>query len=306
MKKCIKVLFIISFYFIGVLNCNATFKTFDRNELKNYGVNKNWTIDENNKSKVLNTPAVDASNHIYDFAEVLTDEEEQILKEKIDYFIKTTNMDMVIVIPEFSYNNDKENEDYAANFYDYNDFGLKYKNNSGVLFLRNAYLNDPYFNIYTFGNAQLYFDYNRLENTLDNVYSSIKQENYLEGFEMFISDMLNYYKSGIPSSMKSYKVNSKGFLYKIYRIPWLISLLISLAITTIIMIILIKKNKMIKKCHEAITYLNEKSFKLTEQKDIFIASHTSSYKTSSGSGGGFSSSGGSSGGGHSSGGGRHG
>ena len=100
MKKYLKILLIISIYFIGINNCYAYPKTFDRNELKNYGVNKKWTINENNKKNVLNTPAVDANDKIYDFAEVLTDEEEQILKEKINNFIKETKMDMVIVIPK--------------------------------------------------------------------------------------------------------------------------------------------------------------------------------------------------------------
>ncbi len=310
MKKYLKILFIISIYFIGFAKCYAYPKTFDRNELKNYGVNKNWTINENNKKNILNTPAVDANEKLYDFAEILTDEEEQILKEKIDDFIKKTKMDMVIVIPRFHYYNDKENEDYAADFYDYNDFGMKYTNNSGVLFLRNAYLNDPYFNIYTFGDAQLYFDYQRLENTLDKVYANIKAENYLLGFEMFIDEMLQYYNIGKPNSMLGYKVDDKGYLYKIYQVPIIPITLISLVVTTIIMLILINKNKMIKTIHEAKSYLDETSVKITERKDIFITSHTSSYTTSSGGGegssGGFSSSSGSSGGGHSSGGGRHG
>lgn len=313
MKKYLKILLIISTYFIGITNCYAYPRTFDRNELKNYGVNKNWTINENNKKNVLNTPAVDANDKLYDFAEVLTDEEEQILKEKINNFIKETKMDMVIVIPRFHYYNDKENEDYAADFYDYNDFGMKYTNNSGVLFLRNAFINDPYFNIYTFGDAQLYFDYQRLENTLDNVYRDIKNENYLTGFEMFINEMLAYHKSGIPKTMQEYKVDDKGYLHKIYKIPFLPVTLISLAITTLIMLFLIKKNKMILTHHAAAAYLDESSIKITARKDVFITSHTTSYTQSSnsdgfggGSGGGFSSSSGSSGGGHSSGGGRHG
>ena len=65
MKKYLKILLIISIYFIGINNCYAYSKTFDRNELKNYGVNKKWTINENNKKNVLNTPAVDANDKIY-------------------------------------------------------------------------------------------------------------------------------------------------------------------------------------------------------------------------------------------------
>ena len=74
------------------------------------------------------------------------------------------------------------------------------------------------------------------------------------------------------------------------------------------MLILIKKNKMVKKQYQAEQYLSKESINITNRKDIFIRSHTTSYteSSSSGSGGGSSSHSGSSGGGHSSGGGRHG
>lgn len=308
MKKTLSILLFVSLFFTNIITCQASTKTFDRNDLENYGVNKDWKITEQNKSKVLKTPAVDAKEKIYDYADILGEEEEKELKQKIDDFITTTKMDMVIVIPTFSYYSDQENEDYAANFYDYNDFGMDFDNNSGILFLRNANPEDPYFNIYTFGSAQLYFNYDRLENTLDNIYYDISNKQYQVAFEKFIDEMTDYYKSGIPKVMKSYKVNKEGYLYKIYTIPWIPVILISLTITLIIMLILVKKNKMVLKASEAAEYINKESIKITERKDTFITSHTSSYtiSSSSGGGGGFSSSGGSSGGGHSSGGGRHG
>ncbi len=49
-------------------------------------------------------------------------------------------------------------------------FGLDDEYYSGVLLLRNTYESNPYFNIYTFGEAQLYFTYERLENVLDDIY----------------------------------------------------------------------------------------------------------------------------------------
>ena len=75
------------------------------------------------------------------------------------------------------------------------------------------------------------------------------------------------------------------------------------------MIILVNKNKMVTKARQAEDYVNKDSIHITNRKDVFVGSHTSSYTSSSssgGGGGGFSSHSGSSGGGHSSGGGRHG
>lgn len=332
MKRCFKVFFILIIFLFGMINCKASVVTFDRNELKNYGVNKKWKITDKNKSNVMNTKAVDASEKIYDFSDILTDSEEQELKLKIDEFIKETNMDMVIVTDEFNYYNDEENEVYAADFYDYNDFGINYDKYSGVLLLRNTNPSDKYYNIYTFGDAQLYFSYERLENTLDDIYfdftSPLTSKNYgyssdndeylindvtndygyYKGMLKFINDMETYYKNGIPSNMKNYKVDDNGYLYEVYKAPWLPITILSIIVTMIVMGILIKKNKMIVKATNANNYYVKDSLKIINRVDSYVRSHTSSYtrSSSSSSGGGRSSSGGSSGGGHSSGGGRHG
>lgn len=309
MKKIVKILSVFIIFFIGNIICNASTITYDRTELNNYGVNKKWKITSSNKSNVLNTKMVDASEKIYDYSDILTMQEEQDLYEKIQKFIDTTKMDMVIVTVDLPYSYDKVNEDYAADFYDYNDFGINFDRYSGVLLLRNTYSSDPYFNIYAFGDAQLYFSYNRLENVLDYIYDDLHSGNYYDGFSKFTNKMTSYYNSGIPSEMKSYKVNEDGYLYKIYTIPYFIVLIISSIVTAITMSIMVKKNKMVVKATKATEYLDRQSIKYTEKHDDFITSHVSSYRISSssgGSGGGFSSSGGSSGGGHSSGGGRHG
>ncbi len=302
-----KILLIITLFCMSILPVYAEVETVDRNTLENYGVNKKWNITDHNKSNVMNTPKVDASLKIYDFSEVLTEEEVQTLKEKINSFIEKTNMDMVIVIPKFSYSSDQQNEDYAADFYDYNDFGLDFEKYSGVLFLRNTYDDDPYFNIYTFGEAQLYFDYDRLEETLDDVYDDIKSGNYLDGFSMFIDNMERYYSLGFPKGKEKYYIDENGIVKIPYTIPWILSIAISTIVTMIIVGIFISKNKMVKKATTASEYLKKDSVNITNKKDIFITSHTTSYTTSSSSGsGGGGSSFGSSGGGHSSGGGRHG
>lgn len=310
MKNKLKIFFIFILFFTNTINCSASTKTFDRESLPNYGVNKDWEITSSNKQKILDTPAVTASEKVYDYADILTDEEEKILKEKIDDFIENTKMDMVIVIPTFPYNNDSENEDYAANFYDYNDFGMINEKNSGVLFLRNANPSDPYYNIYSFGDGQLYYDYERIENVLDLVYNDISSKNYLSGFLSFITEMTEYYNLGPSKKLDDYKVDKNGYLYKPYKIPFFETVGASLLITIIVLVVLIKKNKMIMRASSATEYLDKNSFLINERKDKYITSHTSSYTISSSSsgssGGGFSSHSGSSGGGHSSGGGRHG
>jgi uncharacterized protein len=73
------------------------------------------------------------------------------------------------------------------------------------------------------------------------------------------------------------------------------------------MLILISKNKMVKKASVARDYIDNASIEYTNRSDQFINSHTTSYTVSSSSSGGgrSGSSFGSSGGGHGGGGGRH-
>ena len=107
----------------------------------------------------MQTPYIDSSLKIYDFAGILKEEEITELKTQIDTFKNLTNMEIVILTIDMPYSYDSKNEEVAADFYDYNDFGINTEQYDGVLFLRNNYSSDRYFNIYTFGEAQLYFDY---------------------------------------------------------------------------------------------------------------------------------------------------
>ena len=154
------------------LNIKASTNKIDRNTLDNYGINKHWNITDNNINNVLNTYAVNANEKIYDYADILTDEEEQEIYDKFINFIETYNTDLVFVSINLPYSIDEENENWAADFYDYNDFGINLENYSGILLLRNTYEQDPYYNMYMFGNAQLYIDWNRSESILDDIYNN--------------------------------------------------------------------------------------------------------------------------------------
>lgn len=314
MKKVSYILLIIFVFLISIVNTNALPETKNREELDNLGVNKKWKITDDNRDNVLNTKYVDADQKVYDFSEVLTEEEIEQLKASAQEFKNKTKMEIIILVDNLPYRNDKENEDYSADFYDYNDFGLDLDKYSGVLLFRNTYEEDPYYDIYTFGNAQLYFSYNRLENVLDNIYDDLHNGNYYSGFNSYIRYMSNYYSDGIPKEMENYEVDEDGYLHELpakYHPPILIALIISTIVSGIIVGRMISKNKMVMKATSADEYIDSSSINITQKEDRFINSHTTHYTVSSssssgGGGGSFHSSGGSSGGGHSSGGGRHG
>lgn len=316
MKRIKYLLIIISLFLVGIVNVNAKIpETKNREELENLGVNKKWTITVENKDNVLKSKYVNAEEKIYDFSDVLTEEEYEKLKNEAIEFKNHTNMDIVILIDSLPYSYDNMNEDYAADFYDYNDFGLDLDKYSGVLLFRNTYEKDPYYDIYTFGNAQLYFSKSRLDKTLDNIYDDLHDKNYYNGFSRYISEMKSYYDNGIAEEMRGYTVDDNGYLQAPpveppkYHVPIGWALLIASVVSTIAIVIMIRKNKMVMKATQAEEYIDSKSIKISNKEDTFISSHTTHYTTSSSSGssgGSFHSSRGSSGGGHSSGGGRHG
>ena len=84
-----KVIFTILCFFLFIGCCNAEVKTYDRNALENYGVNKKWIINESNLYNVMKTHAVDASEKIYDFEDILSKTDEYFLKQMIDEFYET-------------------------------------------------------------------------------------------------------------------------------------------------------------------------------------------------------------------------
>ncbi len=304
-------------------NVEASTNTYDRETLPNYGVNKKWEINDTNINNVLNTYAVNASEKIYDFSDILTEGEEKKLKKIIDEFVIKYKTDVIILTENLSYMSDYENESFATDFYDYNDFGIDY-NNSGILLFRNTYVNDPYYNMYVFGEAQLYMSSDRIEATLDNIYDYLHKKNYLAGFTKYVNDLNLYYRQGIPKTMENYKITESGYLKRKFIVPWFELISSALIVTTIIMYVLIKKNQMITKATKANRYINRTKSKLTNERDVFLSTSTRTYTIANAnvvkvggkmlSGGGSSYSGGSSGvstrgssgGGHRSGGGRHG
>lgn len=311
MKK-IKLL-LIPLLLLFSLNVNASTKVFERTSENNYGIKKNIEINDYRKNRILETKYVDASEKIYDYADLLTDLEEAALKTKIDEFRNKYHTEIVIVTIDSPYTYESWNDEYAEDFYDYNDFGLDTKHHDGIILLRNAYQQDPYYCMSMIGNAQIYLDEDRFNNILDDIYANISNKRYLNGFTQFISECSNYYDKGIPSSMRGAYLDDHGFIaYKKlpYSVPVLLSIVIASIVTLITMIILVRKNKTVKKALEANDYLDKSSIVYTRKNRTLVNSIVTHYTIQSsssgghGGGGGFSH-GGSSGFGHS-GGGRHG
>ena len=229
--------------------------------------------------------AFDNTTKVYDYAMVLTTSEKQELKEKVYEYIDKYNMDMVLVTVKYHEKN--STKQYAEDFYDYNGFGLN-DTYDGLIFVIDFTFGYTDIYIATTGKSILMYDDYRINNMLDNI-ALQKNNGYYSMFESFISDASKYASLGIPSSnsISTYVGTSGDLIYK-ETMPWVTIILVSLLIPTLIILIFIFKNRMVRKSMNARYYLKEGSVVITSRNDRFITTHTTSVRindSSSSSGG---------------------
>lgn len=291
-KKILLILFLIITFF--KTNVFASTQVYPRSE-DDLKIHSSIKVTNSVKESVLATPKVNASEKVYDFANLFTSSEESTLYNLINNFINNYNMDMAIVT--INENNKSSAMAYADDFYDYNDFG-KGTTFDGLLFLIDMDTREMW--ISTTGQAILMYDDNRIDIILDRAYTYISSQKYFECAKSFITSSFSYASQGIPYSNKDYTINSNGEYTKdIYKLiqhfPLFWAIIIAFIISTISVFIARSKHKTIKKATEANQYLIESSIKFTKIKDHLINSHVSKvYDPPSSSYGGGSSGGGSS------------
>ena len=286
MKKTsiITLLFLVCFATTFATVDNSPVKTEERTEedLKvrpevNLGVN----VDI-----ILATPKVNENEKIYDFAELLTEEEEKLLKEQVDAYIGTTNLDACIVT--ISENDKISTRDYAADFYDYNYFG-KGVANSGIILLLDMDNRKLY--LVSTGRAMQYYNGARATACTDKGVLDLKGKNYYSALEKTFKKIDDYYGQGEVKG-DGLEADPSSIILRV--------IIFGTIINAIFILINLHKHKGIRKKTTATQYLKENESKINDRKDQFLTTHTSkTSRSSSSSGGGFS---GSSGVGHSGGG----
>ena len=268
-----------------------------------------WDSIDKNKYKhdILNTPRVDSSEKIYDFADLYTDEEEKNLFDRVNDYIEKNGVDLVILT--IKENNKINTERYAEDFFIYNYFGTEDKKRTGIVFIID--MDGRNVNIVTSGSAILYLDDARIDNILDNIVGYIGNEQYYVGTTTLLSK-LEGYGTSIPSSNSHITIDPNGNPVKIHRPNIFISLLGGVVVAWIFVASNKSKHKSIIHATDADLYMNTGKSEVAPPKDKLVSSVVTSHviSTSSSSGGGGSHIGGSSfhsgGGGHSfGGGGRH-
>ena len=284
MKKIRYFLLTVILFVFCIIPVYASTNTFTRTE-DNLLISSDITVTSQNLDNILNTPAIDASEKIYDFADLLTPSEEEIYQQ-VNQFINKTNFDLAIVT--INDNNKLSAMEYADDFYDYNDFGTDAEY-SGILFLIDMDTREIYMS--TTGKAIAMYSDSRIDMTLDAIYQEFSERHYMQGITKFVTIIENYDTMGLPSNKDSkYAISDTGEIYR--EFPWLIVLGAPLAITIIVIGIMIHKNKLVRVATSSREYLDKDSLKMRVVSDRLISTNTVAVplSTSSSSGGGGGSS----------------
>ena len=268
MKKLLFVLFLV----LCMSNFSyASTNTFERDQ-NTLSVPIGIKVTSSNKNDILNTPLVDASEKIYDFADLYTDSEELDLFNKVANFINNYDMDMVIVT--INGHTKRSGNSYADDFFDYNEFG-KNKTRVGIVYLID--MKEREVVISTSGEAILYLDDERIDSILDSVYDKLHYDNYYEGANTFISETSNYIDYGVPQSNSNYYIDDDGnyVIKKERKVNYVISTLVAIVIATVTVLIFKSRHKGIKLAKDAEYYFDSAKSKELVKNDKFVSTHTS-------------------------------
>ena len=191
MKKINYLIIILVTFFCVNLTCNASTQTYVRTT-DNLMLPEDVQFDSSNLNSILNTPAVNANEKIYDFAYLIEDSREAELTNKILEFKKESEMDIVIVTT-----NDLKGfqlPEYTYNFYDYNDFAtngvtliIYTGGKSPEIFMGNSGPKDSFiFTTYNEG---------RINQTLSYIYKNYMQEtvSYYDACDKYIDIIAGFY-----------------------------------------------------------------------------------------------------------------
>lgn len=229
------------------------------------------TYTTNSQKAKANTPVVDATKKIYDYANLITKDEEEVLYNKVQEFINKYDMDMAIVT--INSNPKSSSMAYADDFYDYNNFG-KGTNKTGLLFLIDMQNRNMW--ISTTGDAINIYTDSRINTILDYTYDKISNEDYNGCAEQFIDKASYFANKGLTGGSK------------VVTVPKMIcnSLIFAGLVTIVFICIGLATHRKPKKKKEASNYITQ-PLKLSNKLDTFLDKHVSKVKieTSSSLGG---------------------
>ena len=234
---------------------------------------------------------------VYDYADVLTDEEEENLRDYIakveskihhDVVLVTLNesvLDMFGYEENTDYNWDAAITTYADDFYDYKYYGYNEAMGDGVILVDNWFEGEKGSKFSTAGNAYEVYTYYMVDEVLDAVYDIVEYDPY-RAYMAYVETVARH----LAPRDNSLEIT----------IPPMAIFVVAL-IPAIIFIVVHLKNSEGKKTTTSTTYVDQKAMipRFIVKRDDFITKSVTSVRIeSSSSSGGSSRSGGGRAGGH--------
>lgn len=206
---------------------------------------------------------------VFDYADLLTDQEEDSLRKLIAKREKQTGCDIVLVVTKEKLEEGYSIMEYADDFYDQNQFGYDEPVGDGVLLVDNWY-NDSTYNgeiwFSTCGKAEYAYSDYMIDDLLDYV-CQVVNENPYKAYERYVNQV---YRDMSGSGF--------GFEIKAGTIFF-----IALFVTAVYLFICLSGHKG-KKTTTAYTYVENGVPRMNHSDDIFITKRVTSRKIESSSG----------------------
>ena len=208
---------------------------------------------------------------VFDYADVLTDAEEDALRQMIAEKQDEIGCDIVLVtISDPDYAGDNAMMNYADDFYDDNMFGYDEPWGDGALYLDNFLgRGKSYSWLSTSGRVETTYSLDMIYNMVDKVCSSVDDDPF-GSYQLYINSLAN-----TMSSNSSLDVEIPTFAI------WGVAALITL----IYILVCINRN-VGRKTTDANTYVSGGHAQFPDRRDVFISKHTTSRKIQTNSGGG--------------------
>ena len=214
------------------------------------------------------------TERLADFADLLDDGQKEELEAKLDQVSEDYGCDVVVVTEETL--DGAVPQDYADDFFDYNDYGMG-DDKSGILFMLT--MSERKWAISTHGEAISIFTDAGQEYITDNIVSYFSDGDYYEGF-------IIQAQSGEPYDVENLPEETIPF-YMIF----LISLVVGFVIALIVTGVMRSRMKTVHMKPDAADYMKDGSLHINRSRDIFLyhqVTRTAKPKEESSGGGGSS------------------
>ena len=193
--------------------------------------------------------------YVYDDAmDLLSDEEEEELNQKLAEISERIDADIVVVLTDDCYDEDAASEDA------YQFFRAVNTRSDGAIFY--CAIEDGFWNMQGFGEVDDAFTEAALDLLEESCLDLIRAERYYEAFETFAEiseDLIEQFQEGTPY---------KG------SYPWLkylaIALLLGAVVALIVVLVLKSQLKSVRSQNAARNYLKQGSLNLTEHRDLYL------------------------------------